>query len=841
MSGLNTSSILLEKNRLRGSTPDSEALASSDDEVDHANQQNNAPSHLLRKDSTIRRPSWASDMGIRQQRTGSFSGQPLSPSTSHPSTPSGDATSWAAGIASTSGAPFGRGITPQSSFPWGTGIWNPDSRKEPPARLSEVLPSPTSTNPHGKPQFFGGNGMVGAPLHDQAQDSNLPFAIPLHPTPKTYRSQSYSVGQMDLELNGMPNPNNPYVNRARPGQQTGLHHRPSRPSMLSEVSNDGTGLGQLHEVDDDDESTVSASQNQGIRLPSVEAQALDHRSLENALLKQATSAQLENTRVRGRTASTTSIGSSNGVIGGGGGGGMNGLNSGLGSRFGFRIPEDSEYAIDEAEDGTDPRGMGSSGQSVARRYSEIGGGQEARLATSGGLNNRQVDSVKKAHWQSSLGWGAVESQDPQSRRHSFAELPPRFGSISSASDVTNKFGGNELSLGLSSRLDGSRNGGDLSRFAQNDHGMLPTFSQCFASLLRASGLDGSFSTPAGSNSNIILASTGQAQVGQGQRTEEQSKLTYASQGRYDQIRFDSGSHTFSHEFLTSVVPTASIYEFGRGRADTTRWMTPIPRRDVILEQKYNENRAYAASYFSNTDPAMRLASGEFSPTAVGHPAGRQNYLMGQHSRGLQTASPPGAHSQFGIPPHMSILRPHQLLYIVTFKASRADVFYIQEGTGLSVKPGDLVIVEADRGTDLGTVVQADVTWDEAKNWKDHYASEHYRWLMVFSRHNQAGGAVGAGIAQTGLQAGSMLANQSNPLGVPGSAVGGMGPVSPQNAMQDPNPGEIKPKMIKRLAQNHEIQTLRDKEGNEAKAKRVCQQKVVEHRLTMEILDAEFQM
>ncbi len=48
-------------------------------------------------------------------------------------------------------------------------------------------------------------------------------------------------------------------------------------------------------------------------------------------------------------------------------------------------------------------------------------------------------------------------------------------------------------------------------------------------------------------------------------------------------------------------------------------------------------------------------------------------------------------------------------------------------------------------------------------------------------------------------------------------------------------------MIKRLAQNHEIQTLKDKEGNEAKAKRNCQQKVIEHRLNMEILDAEFQM
>ena len=35
--------------------------------------------------------------------------------------------------------------------------------------------------------------------------------------------------------------------------------------------------------------------------------------------------------------------------------------------------------------------------------------------------------------------------------------------------------------------------------------------------------------------------------------------------------------------------------------------------------------------------------------------------------------------------------------------------------------------------------------------------------------------------------------------------------------------------------------LREKEGNEAKAKRMCQQKVAEHHLHMEILDAEFQM
>lgn len=174
-------------------------------------------------------------------------------------------------------------------------------------------------------------------------------------------------------------------------------------------------------------------------------------------------------------------------------------------------------------------------------------------------------------------------------------------------------------------------------------------------------------------------------------------------------------------------------------------------------------------------------------------------------------------------------QPHQL-HIVTFKIWRADVFYIQQGTGLSVKEGELVIVEADRGQDLGTVAHANVTWAEAKMLKEKYAQHHYDQLMIFSRHNQEVGADDSGAR------GMMAVN-----GGRGSAVGGMGPPGAQQGAQEPSAGELKPKMIRRLAQPHEIQLLKEKEGNEAKAKRLCQQKVVEHRLNMEILDAEFQL
>jgi hypothetical protein len=179
-------------------------------------------------------------------------------------------------------------------------------------------------------------------------------------------------------------------------------------------------------------------------------------------------------------------------------------------------------------------------------------------------------------------------------------------------------------------------------------------------------------------------------------------------------------------------------------------------------------------------------------------------------------------------PYLTQPRHNQLLHIVLFKCARADVFYIQEGTGLTVKPGDLVIVEADRGTDLGTVARDNVDWQTAKDLKEHYAEEQYKWLMMYSQN--------AAAAQEGTGGGLMAASS----GLQGSAVGGMGPPT-QHHMQEPNPGELKPKLIKRLAQSHEVHALREKEGNEAKAKRVCMQKVKEHGLNMEILDAEFQM
>ncbi|KXL44714.1 hypothetical protein M433DRAFT_271150 [Acidomyces richmondensis BFW] len=179
-------------------------------------------------------------------------------------------------------------------------------------------------------------------------------------------------------------------------------------------------------------------------------------------------------------------------------------------------------------------------------------------------------------------------------------------------------------------------------------------------------------------------------------------------------------------------------------------------------------------------------------------------------------------------------RPRKLLYIVSFKCSRVEVFYLLDNTGLDIHEGDIVIVEADRGQDLGTVQHANVTPDQARLLKRKYAEEQYKWLMMFSRSNQPGN----------VNPNAQLYAESSGMGVSRGGNGNASlinsaPATMQGLPRD-NFNNLKPKAIKRLANSHEIKMLAEKEGNEAKAKRTCQQKVQHLHLEMEILDAEWQ-
>lgn len=184
-------------------------------------------------------------------------------------------------------------------------------------------------------------------------------------------------------------------------------------------------------------------------------------------------------------------------------------------------------------------------------------------------------------------------------------------------------------------------------------------------------------------------------------------------------------------------------------------------------------------------------------------------------------------------------RPRKQLFIVSFKCSRVEVFYLLDNTGLDIHEGDIVIVEADRGQDLGTVQHANITPDQARLYKRKYAEEQYKWLMMFSRNNEP----------SNINPNAQLYGENSAMGASrgigngnGNGNSGLLATAPPTMMGLPreNFNNLKPKAIKRLANAHEIKMLSEKEGNEAKAKRTCQQKVAHLHLQMEILDAEWQ-
>jgi hypothetical protein len=443
-------SILLDKLHARRSTPDSEAMASSDDEAESHRQDSQAPTAPAHK--PVRRASWLNDtsLPLSQPRKGSFASSSMSPTTSHPSTPSAESGTWGAHIPVTSAAAQSRGPPNSSSFPWGGGIWNDSRGKEPPSRLTEVLPSPTSILPS-----YNGNSAYGldsthslntALLRDQTQDTTIPFAIPLHPTPKTYRSQSYSVGQLEPDtaaVGNAPATGQGFAGRGRGIPHSGLQHRPSRPSMLSEMSSDGMGLGKLKEVEDDDDESLTGS-SQSIYPQDSQAKTMEMLARENAILRE------QNYQSRMRPRSSTTNTTSN----------VYGANQ---YRLQEPLPEESDYAIDERDEISELQDITNRGM-LGRRLSEYSAGRGANFTP---LENRKLENFKKAYWQSSQGFGGL-SDIPQSRRHSFADVPTRHGSISSASDPLTPRDSN-ISEQIASQ-DMSARYVEASGFPINDHG-----------------------------------------------------------------------------------------------------------------------------------------------------------------------------------------------------------------------------------------------------------------------------------------------------------------------------------------------------------------------------------
>ncbi|KAF7727361.1 hypothetical protein EC973_007604 [Apophysomyces ossiformis] len=141
----------------------------------------------------------------------------------------------------------------------------------------------------------------------------------------------------------------------------------------------------------------------------------------------------------------------------------------------------------------------------------------------------------------------------------------------------------------------------------------------------------------------------------------------------------------------------------------------------------------------------------------------------------------------GVPLHR--VPREAVLYMIEFKAGRTDFFYVSDRTGrLQPQVGNLVIVEADRGQDLGKVAVSNLTSEQVKDF--HMKKQHQQ---------------------------QQEENESSE-----------------------HKRDIQVKRIYRLAAADEVDLLPMKDQDEQRALALCQEKTKLRKLPMEVVDAEYQ-
>ena len=146
------------------------------------------------------------------------------------------------------------------------------------------------------------------------------------------------------------------------------------------------------------------------------------------------------------------------------------------------------------------------------------------------------------------------------------------------------------------------------------------------------------------------------------------------------------------------------------------------------------------------------------------------YNLAHHQRQLALDSPPPvagpslADLGKGLPLHA--VPSSTPLYIIEFKAGRTDLFYSPDRS-LGLAKGDLVIVEADRGKDLGKIVNDSISIDEVKRFQERQTE-----LALIAQQaglgNQGGGGGGGGGPASGGSGGGPGPEGGAPVGVPNS-------------------------------------------------------------------------
>lgn len=185
----------------------------------------------------------------------------------------------------------------------------------------------------------------------------------------------------------------------------------------------------------------------------------------------------------------------------------------------------------------------------------------------------------------------------------------------------------------------------------------------------------------------------------------------------------------------------------------------------------NRRHSVAASAFPTRKPP------QLEPEAVRLNTLEENYEEQTEQFTLELDIPDSA------PCYQETDKPKDTYYVVEFKIKRTDAFYIAPECSSPIKIGDRVIVQGDRGKDLGVVIRDSITIEDYKKEFGHFAA---------------------------------------------------GPDGSQSNK------EVEPKKIYRLAQPHEIALLPAKAEDEAKALDLVREKTAQRDFFMKVVDAEYQ-
>jgi hypothetical protein len=156
----------------------------------------------------------------------------------------------------------------------------------------------------------------------------------------------------------------------------------------------------------------------------------------------------------------------------------------------------------------------------------------------------------------------------------------------------------------------------------------------------------------------------------------------------------------------SFINSSSLQQ-GQNQALTARFIPGQGIQYVPQQPRQANNGSYNRTSYSGS------LSSPISPTRLPQQQGFYSQSVHQPQRRPSDAAPLNDLGK-GVPLHS--VPASWPLYIVEFKAGRTDLFYLTD-LGLDVRVGDLVIVEADRGKDLGKVVNDSITVKEVDEFQ----------------------------------------------------------------------------------------------------------------------------